>query len=39
MSLLLIGGGLILIHSICYTLLPKKYWGKDDEPAKKEDEE
>lgn len=40
MSLLLIGGGLILIHSICYTLLPKKYWGKEEEaPAKKEDEQ
>lgn len=29
MSLILIGGGLVLIHSVCFALLPKKYWGKE----------
>ncbi len=38
MSLVLVGGGLILVHSICYALLPKKYWGRqEDKPAEKEE--
>ena len=40
MSLVLIGGVLILVHSLCYAILPKKYWeGQQQEDTAEKEEE
>lgn len=39
MSLVLIGGFLLLVHCICYVLLPKKYWGNGNADSAKSEEQ